>query len=591
MNMKRLAALFLAILALGASASYATHYVRQMPIYLMTGGVGIVAPQTGSGAFTPTEEFMTKGIRFSDFTALPMVAGTLYRYQPMQNNTAQKYGQYDDTTYATLNGLGAFSGFDVQTTLTTPISDAFIPGFYNPGLHSEVWNMIGDSIMLGSVNGEALALRSWAQPLIVQGVPFAAMDNGQWSFQPAYAWGTRRVSSNSRLLIMQSGVGRWGYSIPGNSYTGAGSSTLGFDLSPGLIDGMSISSSQTLGFVLALGSNDESWITAGFTLFGSPTSGPPFTLTTTTDASSGTTLTFSATAPNMQNGYQVTGLNISQAPGGTPLAPASSSNTYVTANTGTTVTLSTAVLGDVPLGTVITFTPPNLIDNYVRPSIQNIRAIYPSAKIVISVPIARGPGVVANANAEFVNFANYLVANRVALGVDAIADTRQLPMFSAANAAAVTTNSAGTANASFTGSIASTTLTVTAVSSGTISVGDTVLGASVTGTPIQITALGTGTGGTGTYTISSAKTVSSSAMTTQTSWYDVDRTHPTQLGGQVLGGGLLIDGVTRGSSPGSWAYAIEKAMGRHHDDGELMRDLLGVPAANGNFPMWLNEAA
>jgi len=64
----------------------------------------------------------------------------------------------------------------------------------------------------------------------------------------------------------------------------------------------------------------------------------------------------------------------------------------------------------------------------------------------------------------------------------------------------------------FTGSISTTTLTVTAIASGVISMGTEVSGAGVTaGT--YVTALGTGTGGAGTYTISTSQTVSSTAMT------------------------------------------------------------------------------
>ena len=70
------------------------------------------------------------------------------------------------------------------------------------------------------------------------------------------------------------------------------------------------------------------------------------------------------------------------------------------------------------------------------------------------------------------------------------------------------------AAAAFTGAISGTTLTVSAVSSGTLAVGQTITDASgniVPGT--TITALGTGSGGTGTYTVSISQTVSSEAMT------------------------------------------------------------------------------
>lgn len=66
--------------------------------------------------------------------------------------------------------------------------------------------------------------------------------------------------------------------------------------------------------------------------------------------------------------------------------------------------------------------------------------------------------------------------------------------------------------ASFAGSISGATLTVTAVASGTVQVGQVLSGTGITaGT--QILALGTGTGGNGTYTVSVTETVSSTAIT------------------------------------------------------------------------------
>jgi len=66
--------------------------------------------------------------------------------------------------------------------------------------------------------------------------------------------------------------------------------------------------------------------------------------------------------------------------------------------------------------------------------------------------------------------------------------------------------------ASFTGSIATTTLTVSAVASGTIRLGMQITGTGVTaGT--RITDFGTGTGGVGTYTVSVSQTVSSTTIT------------------------------------------------------------------------------
>jgi hypothetical protein len=67
-------------------------------------------------------------------------------------------------------------------------------------------------------------------------------------------------------------------------------------------------------------------------------------------------------------------------------------------------------------------------------------------------------------------------------------------------------------DATFTASISGTTMTVTAVDSGTLAVGQTINGAGVT-VNTTITALGTGSGGIGTYTVNNSQAVSSSTLT------------------------------------------------------------------------------
>ena len=71
--------------------------------------------------------------------------------------------------------------------------------------------------------------------------------------------------------------------------------------------------------------------------------------------------------------------------------------------------------------------------------------------------------------------------------------------------------SAAGAAASMVGSISGTTLTITAVASGNIVVGQLVSGPGLS-MGVTVTALGTGTGGVGTYTISSSETVSSTTL-------------------------------------------------------------------------------
>jgi hypothetical protein len=74
------------------------------------------------------------------------------------------------------------------------------------------------------------------------------------------------------------------------------------------------------------------------------------------------------------------------------------------------------------------------------------------------------------------------------------------------------TNSSLVQQCAFTGSISGSTLTVTAVASGTINIGNIIKGSNVAG-DTTIIARGTGTGGTGTYTVSNGQTVGSEAMT------------------------------------------------------------------------------
>lgn len=68
------------------------------------------------------------------------------------------------------------------------------------------------------------------------------------------------------------------------------------------------------------------------------------------------------------------------------------------------------------------------------------------------------------------------------------------------------------AGAEFTGAIAGTTLTVTAVTSGSVAVGQTLSGSGVTA-DTKITGLLTGTGGAGTYTVDTTQTASSTTIT------------------------------------------------------------------------------
>lgn len=93
----------------------------------------------------------------------------------------------------------------------------------------------------------------------------------------------------------------------------------------------------------------------------------------------------------------------------------------------------------------------------------------------------------------------------------------------------------------FTGSISGTTLTVSAVASGTLAVGQYVSGSpTAVSAGTQITALGTGTGGTGTYTINNSQTIASETMTT-------DPASGALFTGSISGTTLTISAVTNGT--------------------------------------------
>jgi hypothetical protein len=93
-------------------------------------------------------------------------------------------------------------------------------------------------------------------------------------------------------------------------------------------------------------------------------------------------------------------------------------------------------------------------------------------------------------------------------------------------------------SAIFTGSISTTTLTVTSVQSGTIAVGQAIFGQGIAQNTV-ITALGTGTGGVGTYTVSDSQTVASTAINSVAS--------PAIVTGAISGTTLTVSAVTSGT--------------------------------------------
>lgn len=114
----------------------------------------------------------------------------------------------------------------------------------------------------------------------------------------------------------------------------------------------------------------------------------------------------------------------------------------------------------------------------------------------------------------------------------------------------------GQGGAVVTGSISGTTLTVTAVSSGTLAVGQTLSGSGVTAAT-TITAFGSGSGGTGTYTVSAAQTVASTT---------ISATHGFAVQLRYVDQATITDNVLRDSYA---AFAILDCVGATLGESEL----------------------
>jgi hypothetical protein len=93
-------------------------------------------------------------------------------------------------------------------------------------------------------------------------------------------------------------------------------------------------------------------------------------------------------------------------------------------------------------------------------------------------------------------------------------------------------------SAIFTGSISTTTLTVTSVLSGTIAVGQAIFGNNISQNTV-ITALGTGTGGVGTYTVSNSQTVASTTINSVAA--------PAIVTAAISGTTMTVSAVTSGT--------------------------------------------
>lgn len=149
----------------------------------------------------------------------------------------------------------------------------------------------------------------------------------------------------------------------------------------------------------------------------------------------------------------------------------------------------------------INYTLPTSLPIYFLVQIKNLTQVPVNALALIQA--ALGVAFTGADNGTRARIGSTLFAGRYYAGVVALGSWAQ--------ALSITLGSDQTLSAVVTGSIASATLTVTAVTSGTLAVGQFLEGAGIpSGT--FISALGTGTGGIGTYTLNQAVTVASETI-------------------------------------------------------------------------------
>lgn len=198
---------------------------------------------------------------------------------------------------------------------------------------------------------------------------------------------------------------------------------------------------------------------------------------------------------------------------------------YVCASGGASADIAKAIWTKKPPGcgytgnTTVTVTDDNA--GYATPyPTYGVTFQTPAAlPILFSVQIANSPTVPSDATTQIQNaviaafsgtdggarakIGSTIFASRFYAGIAALGPWAQI--------VSIQVGSSNAAAASFTAAIAGATMTVSAVASGTLAIGQTIVAAGVLPGTL-ITALGTGTGGTGTYTLGVSQTVASESM-------------------------------------------------------------------------------
>jgi hypothetical protein len=261
------------------------------------------------------------------------------------------------------------------------------------------------------------------------------------------------------------------------------------------------------GNALAVGS-----VTSGAINIGDPLTGPNITANTTITAGSGASWTVSnsqtVTSQTMNSGGVVVNPNtvfVSVA-GGTQSAIAQAIIQAKPPGCGFTGNTSATAYDNSytpPIHYSVTYEVPAVVNLYWLVGIENSLAVPSNALPLIQDAILNA--FTGGDGGTVAGIGSRILASRFYSGIAALGAWAQILSLNIESSLAPAT-------CSFTGSTSGTTLTVSAVASGTLAPYQILTGSEfIPGT--YITALGTGAGGTGTYTLSQPQTLSSQAMT------------------------------------------------------------------------------
>jgi hypothetical protein len=503
----------------------------------------------GTAAFTITR--LSNGNGYYSYTVVPTVAGASYTTSSKLRISGASIGGVSSTNDITLNVTQVSSGGVQYVT----VSD---PGTAIGMLEANRAYLIAEAVAYFTTNysslvsnpNYSLAKTQRDMGYILDALHYDMTYGGNWASQNAgmayysalygtqisAGFGTAFAATLNYIATLLNS-----YVITGASYGSSLQATVTQVLpTTNMVAGSSRDAGRMQTLVFVVINIVTNGLTAGvptaiITTIASGTTFTTGTLSNTITNTNGTTVTLQNAASYSQGTPIVTGGSITTTSG-----LAASTTYYVAAATSasTTVTLSTS-LANVYAGTVITFTGGSTAISNGVVTVGTATHGLSAGDMIIPQTTANGltstiigstvtPYYVISTGLTTTQFQLSNSYNGTAIstftngtGLTQAIQTINMPLLNNVNSTALSAWTAVSASvptyqsgstAAFTATInGTTTLNVTAVSSGTIA-----LGMSITGTGLgggaTITAFGTGTGGTGTYTMSVAATSGTQAV-------------------------------------------------------------------------------